>query len=132
MSGRQKLSDEEREEARRLNREEGLSYAALAVRYKVDYRTISRICNPERYEEEKKRNAEYNKKSKNKILNTRKTNQRTILLLLTHSLDSDIIRFLDAKDNVNGYLKTLIRKDMEEGRPANSEKNDIIQSDDHI
>lgn len=113
MAGNPKLSQADREEIRRLNEEDGLSYAALAVRYDVSYPTISRICNPDKYEEQKKRNIESNRKNMQKILLQRKESQRVFNITLTRSKDGDMISHLDSQDNVSGYLKSLIRKDMD-------------------
>lgn len=41
-----------------------------------------------------------------------KTKCKTIKLLLNKEKDKDIILFLNAQTNVNGYLKSLIRDDM--------------------
>ena len=123
MAGSQKLSDAERKEIRRLNEEEGISYAALAVRFDVSYPTISRICNPDKYEEQKKRNIESNRKNMKKILRQRKESQRVFSITLTRSKDSDMINHLDSKDNVSGYLKSLIRKDMDAAAPSQQRNN---------
>lgn len=111
MAGRKKLSDEQRIKIRQLNAS-GMNYAALAAAYNVDYRTISRICNPQKYLKEKEKNRQYNKDNKDSVLRTRKETQRFFQLRLTKSKDSAIVRHLEAKDNVNDYLKTLILKDM--------------------
>ena len=112
MAGRKKLSDEAREEAIKL-RKKGLSYVAIAERYGVDYRTIYRICEPEKYTQEKIKNRQYNKNCSKAILNTRKENQRLFRLSLTRSTDGDIIEHLESKDNMSDYLRMLIRKDMD-------------------
>lgn len=41
-----------------------------------------------------------------------KTKCKAVKLLLNKEKDSDIILFLESKKNVNGYLKSLIRQDM--------------------
>lgn len=40
---------------------------------------------------------------------------KRVELKLNKRYDGDIIEFLESKDNVNGYLKELIRKDKGEG-----------------
>ena len=40
-------------------------------------------------------------------------NTRLINLKLNHKTDADIIRRLEAQENIQGYLKQLIRKDIE-------------------
>jgi len=106
-----KLTDQQRQEIIQL-RKEGFSYAALAGQYNVDWRTISRICNPAKYEKEKKQNIEYNKKASEKIFATRANNQKYYKLVLTKDLDEEIIVHLSTKKNVNRYVLDLIRKDM--------------------
>ena len=44
-----------------------------------------------------------------------KKNIKRVVLKLNTRLDDDIIKHLEDKDNVNGYLKQLIRKDKGEG-----------------
>lgn len=39
-------------------------------------------------------------------------NIRRIVLSLNKRIDEDIINHLDHKDNIQGYLKEIIRKDM--------------------
>ena len=36
-------------------------------------------------------------------------------VLKLSKVDKDLIEFLDSKENINGYLKELIRKDKEKG-----------------
>jgi hypothetical protein len=43
-----------------------------------------------------------------------KNNVRRFTLKLSR-VDADLIEFLDSKENINGYLKTLIRNDKEKG-----------------
>ena len=40
---------------------------------------------------------------------------KQITLLLNKNTDADIIEYLNSKDNKNGYLKELIRRDMKNG-----------------
>ena len=41
-----------------------------------------------------------------------KQNVRRILLKFVKTTDADILRHLEAKDNMQGYIKQLIRKDI--------------------
>ena len=43
-----------------------------------------------------------------------RNNCKWIKLLLNRKKDADIIEYLSTKNNVNGYLKSLIRNDMKE------------------
>lgn len=112
MAGRKKLTDADREEIIRLNKA-GLSYDALAIRFDVHYNTINRICNPEKYQLQKERNVESNRKNRGSVLKSRKENQRFFSLGLTKETDGDMIDHLEKKENVNAYLKSVIRSDME-------------------
>lgn len=40
-----------------------------------------------------------------------KQNIKRIVLKLNVKTDNDIIQYLNTKDNINGYLKELVRKD---------------------
>lgn len=40
---------------------------------------------------------------------------RNIHLKLSRTYDSDIVQKLDSIDNIQGYIKDLIRKDIEDG-----------------
>ena len=111
MAAPKKLTDEQRQEIIK-QRKAGASYAALAYQYGVHWQTISRICNPSKYEKQKKINIKSNKKNSKTIINTRAQNQKYYTLVLTKSLDKEIIDHLDKVENVNSYLVTLIRKDM--------------------
>lgn len=44
-----------------------------------------------------------------------KANTRQFKLKLNRNTDKDIIEYLETLDNVQGYLKTLIRQDMKSG-----------------
>ena len=51
-------------------------------------------------------------KNKQHILKYQKHNIRQISLKLTMNTDADIIEHLDKQENVQGYIKGLIREDM--------------------
>ena len=44
-------------------------------------------------------------------------NTKLIGMKLNKNTDADILAFLEAKENVQGYLKELIRKDMKGAKP---------------
>ena len=46
--------------------------------------------------------------------NYHKTKCKQIKLLLNNEKDKDVIEFLESKTNVNGFLKALIRKEIEQ------------------
>lgn len=111
MAAPKKLTDEQRQEIIK-QRKEGASYAALAYQYDVHWRTISRICNPSKYEKQKKINIASNKKNAKTITKMRANNQKSYTLVLTKAHEEEIINHLSKVDNVNSYLIDLIRKDM--------------------
>ena len=43
-----------------------------------------------------------------------KVNVRRIVLKLVRNTDGDLIEWLESKDNIQGYIKNLIRNDMKE------------------
>lgn len=45
------------------------------------------------------------------------TNIRQIKLNLNRTTDSDLIRHLESKPNIAGYLKSLILEDIKRGQP---------------
>lgn len=54
----------------------------------------------------------YNDRIKESNAKSNKKNCKTYLLKLTKSTDADIIAFLDGLDNKQGYIKELIRKEL--------------------
>ena len=60
-------------------------------------KNFTRVCDNNQREYIKKRN---------------KKNQKIINLILNTTKDQDILNFMFSKSNKNGYLKDLIRKDM--------------------
>lgn len=115
MAAPKKLTDKQRHEIIK-QRKEGASYAALAYQYEVHWQTISRICNPSKYETQKKMNIASNKKNAKTITKTRANNQKYYRLVLTKALDEEIIDHLNKVENVNSYLIDLIRKDMQSSK----------------
>ena len=45
-------------------------------------------------------------------------NQRQFMLKVNRKLEPDMVTWLESKDNVQAYLKELIRKDMEESKSS--------------
>ena len=113
--GKKKLSDEDRAEILRLKEEAGYSLAALANRFDVSYQTIYRVCNPEKYKEAKKKHLEYRKRNPLSY-QERKERARRYDFSLSRSVDGEMIAYLDQKENLSDYLKTLIREDMKKVR----------------
>lgn len=51
-------------------------------------------------------------KQKAYIADYNKENYRRISLKLHRTLEPDLIEYLESKENLNGYIKDLIRQDM--------------------
>lgn len=47
-----------------------------------------------------------------------KANQRQFMLKVNRNIDPDMIAWLESKDNVQAYLKELIRADMEKQKAS--------------
>lgn len=45
-----------------------------------------------------------------------KTNIRRVVLKLVRTTDADILEWMESKDNMQGYLKNLIREDMKRSK----------------
>lgn len=54
-------------------------------------------------------------KQKAYIVDYNKENYRRVNLSLHRTIDADIIAWIEAKDNIAGYIKELIRQDMKKG-----------------
>lgn len=107
------LTDEEKELIRKLHKD-GMPYTALAARYNVSSATIMRACRPDIYEQHKAAVKNYNAINSREIYERRKTNSKRYALSLHLVNDADIIEHLDSQENVQGYLRELIQKDIED------------------
>ena len=47
-----------------------------------------------------------------------KANQRQFMLKVNRNIDPDMVAWLESKDNVQAYLKELIRADMEKQKAS--------------
>ena len=76
---------------------------------------LKQFTDEEARERKNARQREYSKKTGYSAQqNYMKNNTKAFHFRFTHSTDSDIISKLEAVDNRLGYIKTLIRKDIEE------------------
>ncbi len=112
MAGRRKLSDAQRAEILQLHDKEGMTFAELADRYQVNWRTIARICHPAKYEAELARNAEYNRQNAQTLYERSKETSSVFHFRLSHSANKEMIAHLRSQSNVSDYLRDLVQKDM--------------------
>ena len=111
MAPRSKLTEEERDEIRRLHKLK-LPYAALAGKYDVSSRTISRICHPDAYERQKESNRKYQSENVGKINSKRQKNYQTYRLSFHLINDEAVIHQLSKQENVQDYVRKLIMDDI--------------------
>lgn len=104
-----RLSEEQIEEIKREYTVNRTSYQALAKCYGVSSTTIGRIVNPSYAERERQANsARY--KAKREIYE--RNRKRCVGLSLHNVYDADIIAKLESVPSKLGYIKELIRKDI--------------------
>lgn len=111
--GKSKLTDEQRESIRQARNLEGVPYYILAQEYGVSARTIERICEPEKYEKQKQSNLNSQKRNYHKIRESQKNTYSRYQLKLHKENDADLITKLEEQESVNGYIKVLIKKDID-------------------
>lgn len=116
MAGRRKLSDVQRAEILQLHDKEGMTFAELADRYQVNWRTIARICHPEKYAAELARNAEYNRQNAQSLYARSKETSCVFHFRLSHSSNKEMIAHLNAQSNVSDYLRDLVQKDIDNAK----------------
>ena len=112
MAIKHRLSDKSRAEIRAL-RQQGHTNKALAIQFGVSEQTIIRICRPDLYEKNLESNKRYQNKNSKQIYQACKANSKTYKLELHKINDADIINYLDSRDNVQGYLRSMIVNDIE-------------------
>lgn len=109
--GKRKLSDDDREEIRKLA-EEGFSYKKLASQYNVSIATIMRTCRPDIYEAHLEASKQYSAKNSQRLYQTRKAATRRYPLTFRINDDAAIIAHLDQQDNVQAYIRSLVEKEL--------------------
>ena len=106
-----KLSDQDKLEIRRLHKQ-GISITALAANYEVSYNTIRRVVNPELYAQQLKKTAQYQKENLQQIYEKNKMSLRSYYIQFHRNHDAEIIKHLDAQENVTQYIRDLVTEDM--------------------
>ena len=81
------------------------SYAALAAKYNISSTSVGRIVNPE-YEERER------EKSKIRQRNYEQPKPNYTVNLRFYDKDQDVIEKVKSVDNIQTYIKGLIRKDI--------------------
>lgn len=108
---RRKLSDQDKEEIRKMAAE-GHTPAALALLYDVSRQTIYRTIDQDLYERTLAQSKEYYLDNTQQIREQRASARRTFLLSFHKEKDAAIIQQLDSQENVHDYIRTLVTKDM--------------------
>ena len=116
-----KFTEEQKETIRKLHFEADVPYRDLALQYEVSFNTILRICEPETYKKHLAASKEYQKVNIKAIAAQRANSLRKFSLALSKQNDSDIIEYLEGKDNVSQYLRDLVYNDM-----VDSKKTDKV------
>lgn len=86
------------------------THRALAEEYGVSYTTINRILNSDYADRERARNRERNKRNKDAY----NMNSKYYTFCFNTEKDADVIDKLDSVENRQGYIKELVRRDIEE------------------
>lgn len=107
-----KLTEQNKAEIRRLYADEGYTQDSLAVLYGVSKRTIIRVLNPEYYARELQRSIEYQRKNKTKIRQHRLDTRKDYFLSYSTERDAAVIEKLDAQENIQDYIRTLVTDDI--------------------
>lgn len=100
-----KLNDKDRESLVKDYESGKFSYSSLAAKYGISRTSVGRIVNPSLYEKEKEKNRDRNKGYVN-------PHYQKPLLIRLYKKDKDIEDHLNNVDNVQAYIKELIRKDI--------------------
>jgi hypothetical protein len=81
---------------------------------KEDFMATKKFTPEEARERKNARQREYAKRTGYKAsAESMKKNVRRVVLNLSNNTDADIIKWLESKDNMMGYMKELIREDMQ-------------------
>ena len=113
MTRPSKLTDNQREDIRRLHNEVGVTYKDLALQFEVSYNTILRICNPDIYQKHLQGARKYQKENQKKIVDNNRAKLRRYFVVFNKQDDAEVISHIDAKENMSQYIKDLIVSDME-------------------
>lgn len=114
MARASKLTQEQKEEIKKLREELGMPYSGLAAHYGVSSSTIMRICRPDYAEQQRKSNREYQTRNVSRITKRRKERYRIIQLKFHVTHDKDVVDFLNKQDNVQDYVRQKILEDIKQ------------------
>ena len=116
--GRNKLTEEDRVEIRRLFKE-GHSRASLAAQFSVKPVTISRCVNPNYYRKTLDGAMEYQRENAKRIRAQEKETRRRYHLSYNLVKDAAVIQRLDQEENISDYIRALVTDDI--AKKAHSE-----------
>lgn len=114
MSGRSKLTPEQKEEIRKLYKTGDYSHPKLAAMYGVSKYTIFRVINDPDGAKINEQNRKYQRENYEKTSKARLENNWHYTLTINKNKDHDIIDHVRNQKNTRQYLLNLIKKDMEE------------------
>ncbi len=106
-----KLSEKDKKKIRRLSKE-GYRPSALAAMFNVSTTTIHRVKNPVYYDNVLESSKEYQRNNATRIRRDLAKKRRNFMLSFSLENDADVIERLEAKANVNDYIRTLVRNDL--------------------
>lgn len=107
------LTTADKKEILKLYSEDGYTLSAIAKEFSITPTAVSRIVNPEYRDREKQYSLNYYKTHKEELQKKQKEIYVRRYLKLHKENDKDVISKLNSVSNVNGYLKNLIREDIE-------------------
>lgn len=114
MARTTKLTQDQKEEIKKLREELRMPYNGLAAHFGVSSSTIMRICRPDYAEQQKKSNREYQARNLSRITERRKERYRIIQLKFHLEHDKDVVEFLNKQDNVQDYIRKKILEDIKQ------------------
>lgn len=114
MAQKKALTDAERKTVITM-RNAGVPYAVIAARFNVSSNTIIRVCKPELYARQLETNRKYNTANAAALDARKRATTKRFSFFLNLSRDKDIIEHLASQENLTGYLRDLIRKDLNSG-----------------
>ncbi len=108
------LTEEDKEQIRKLYQETDLSYAAIALRYGVSAVTINRICRPEMAARQAASTKLSRKNYAAREAALAKERYKSVLLKFHREYDADVIEQLEQQENKIDYVRTLILQDIQQ------------------
>lgn len=106
------LTDEQKKKIISLHSTNEYSIAELSRMFNVNRTIIYRIVDPEYYENSKKSSNKYSQKNREELQKKEATTYTRYSFKFHNENDKDIIDKFASTENVQGYIKSLIRADI--------------------